>query len=137
MEKTMTKSTEEMSKELHDWLSKPGECWHEWDEKADDYICTCGMELGSATVLRRHIDRHSFNFFSPATEDQAAINFFWLWDRVKENYEEYMEFIFYVWGWGFEKKKDKYLSQANSSFPTRLISCTELAKALYEFKEGQ
>ncbi|MEE8382243.1 MAG: hypothetical protein V3R78_10275 [Thermodesulfobacteriota bacterium] len=43
---------------------KMGVEWHKWDEKADDYICACGAESGSAVFLRRHIDSLNPDYFS-------------------------------------------------------------------------
>ena len=106
------------SRELFNWLKRDTDCWHEWEQVDMRFVCMvldCDKETPNPNWCPNP------DFFSPPSEEQAAINFFWLWDRIKEQ-ENWRDFTCSM------RAYDWWLS---------IMGCEALAEALHSYFEGQ
>lgn len=126
-------TTTEKSEILYKALAREGDCWHTYAQAhwltAPSFMTTCAckdvQKIRNGLVWDHECPNP--NFFAPSTPDEAAINFMWLIDRIKDwKAKESTRFYQYIWG---KYRTFKY------ALPERLISCTSLAEALWKYLE--
>jgi hypothetical protein len=130
-------NTTDKSRELFNALKREGECFHRFFTASDRRhpfskfmwcVCRCGKQFEGDWNGAEMID-----FFSPPSEEQAAINFFWLWNRAIDT-DWWGNFI--AWTYGREWNLDY---EDLSNYLIWLVKVDIFADALHSYlsQKGQ